>query len=86
MAILDLCCGYGKPTLDLRDKLISNGVEISKLIGYDVSADMIRTAQSKNEHFPQVQFHRKNAESEFDDVDEYDVVFCLFGLHWMNDL
>ena len=47
---------------------------------------MIKSAQNKNEHFPQLQFHRKNVESEFDDVDQYDVAICLFGLHWMNDL
>ena len=47
---------------------------------------MIKSAQNKNEHFPQLQFHRKNVESEFDDVDQYDVATCLFGLHWMNDL
>jgi ubiquinone/menaquinone biosynthesis C-methylase UbiE len=61
-------------------------VEIAKLVGYDVSGDMITFAQGKNTFFPQVDFLKKNAESEFEDVAEYDVVVCLFGLHWMNDL
>lgn len=47
---------------------------------------MIKSAQNKNGHYPQLQFHKKNIESEFDDVDQYDVAICLFGLHWMNDL
>jgi SAM-dependent methyltransferase len=61
-------------------------VEITKLIGYDVSEDMINFDKEKNSFYPQVQFQKKNVENEFTDVAEYDVVVCLFGLHWMNDL
>jgi SAM-dependent methyltransferase len=47
---------------------------------------MINYDDEKNTFFPQVDFKRKNVETEFEDVAEYDVVVCLFGLHWMNDL
>ncbi len=47
---------------------------------------MIKSAQNKNEHFPQLQFHRKNIDTQFDDVDQYDVAICLFSLQWLNEL
>lgn len=86
LCILDLCCGYGLTTLTLRDRLIKNGVEIEKIVGYDVSEDMISFDQGKNQYYPQVDFRKKNIEAELDDVAQYDVAYCLFGLHWMNDL
>ncbi len=86
VSILDLCCGYGLATLSLRERLIKNGVEIFKIIGYDISEDMITFAQANSTLFSEVEFYKKNVETQFDDVAQFDVVVCLFGLHWMNDL
>jgi trans-aconitate methyltransferase len=46
--------------------LANNGVEVSKIVGYDVSGDMIHFAQVNNT-FPNVEFRRANVESEFKD-------------------
>jgi hypothetical protein len=43
--IADVCCGYGLPTFALREKLLSCGVAIEKIIGYDVSQELIKIAQ-----------------------------------------
>jgi 2-polyprenyl-3-methyl-5-hydroxy-6-metoxy-1,4-benzoquinol methylase len=61
-------------------------VEIEKIVGYDVSEDMINFGQGRNEHYPQVDFKKKNIETEYDDIAQYDVAYCLFGLHWMSNI
>lgn len=66
LAIVDIACGYGLPTLTIRELLANNGVEVSKIVGYDVSGDMIHFAQVNNT-FPNVEFRRANVESEFKD-------------------
>lgn len=86
VAILDICCGYAYATMSLREKLINNSVEIARIVGYDISDDMINFAKSQSSLYPEVEFRKKNIEKDFNDVAQFDLVLCLFGLHWMNEL
>jgi SAM-dependent methyltransferase len=86
VSIVDICCGYGMQIITLREKLTKNGVEIAKIVGYDISKDMIQLAQERNTYWPEVDFERKNIETDFCSVEEFDVAICLFGLQWMNEL
>jgi|JI6StandDraft_1071083.scaffolds.fasta_scaffold1173893_1 2-polyprenyl-3-methyl-5-hydroxy-6-metoxy-1,4-benzoquinol methylase len=55
------------------------------MVGYDISEEMIEVAE-KNKISKEMRFGQKNLEKDFDEVEQYDVVIVLFGLHWMNDL
>ena len=72
--------------MTLKKKLEDRGVQIEKIVGYDLSTEMISLAQQQNHHFANVKFIEKNVETEFCDVNEYDFVICLFGLQWMNNI
>ena len=75
--IVDICCGYGRPTFALREILANCGVKVERIVGYDVSEDMIRSANLNNTIKPQVHFERKNIETEYKNVEEFDVAICL---------
>lgn len=86
IAIVDLCCGYGKPTFDLFNNLLERDVDIEKVIGYDISEDMIKSAQEEyKELSPKLNFKQQDVENLTDKA-EYDVVISLFGFHWMNNI
>lgn len=54
------------------------------MVGFDLSDSLITLARSKF-LAPNLKFEQKNLE-EFDEVEEYDAIIVVFGLHWMNDL
>lgn len=81
-----MCCGYGEQTLNLFKLLEEKGVAIEKVIGYDVSPEMIAIAQKTSVAESKFHFSLKNVETELKDVEEFDVVTSFFGLHWMNDI
>jgi hypothetical protein len=54
LVIGDICCGYSLTTLVLREKLLNSGVEIHKIVGYDISSELIEIAQQNNTFFPEV--------------------------------
>ena len=83
--ILDLCCGHGKPTYDLLIKLDDKGVNVEKIIGYDISESQIETATKNHGHEDRISFFVRNAEY-IEEKNEYDVVVSLFGLHWMESI
>jgi ubiquinone/menaquinone biosynthesis C-methylase UbiE len=86
LSILDFCCGEGEPTFDLFKQLEANKVEIEKIVGYDISEETLGVAKKKNSGSPKLQFIKKNLETEFLEVEQYDAVIVLFGLHCMGNL
>ena len=56
------------------------GVKVERIVGYDVSEDMIRSANLNNTFKPQVHFEKKNTETEYKNVEEFDMAICLFAL------
>lgn len=74
LRILDLGCGTGQ----LTHKIASAGAQV---IGFDLSAEMIRAAQSK---FPDIDFRIANA-ADFDFGSDFDAVFSNAALHWVQD-
>lgn len=85
LSILDLCCGHGKPTIDLLRALKREGVCIAQMTGYDISPAQIEQATSLYKEEPRVKFGVKNAEA-LDEEKRYDIIYSLFGLHWMENL
>lgn len=85
LSIVDLCCGYGKPTFELYQSLVAKNVEIDKMIGYDISAVMISQAKDEYKEYQKLEFKEKNVEL-LDDKNKYDIAISLFGLHWMDDV
>ncbi len=81
--ILDLCCGDGGVTSALFYELTRAGISIEKMVGYDISSELIDIAKKyENENLKfQIQDLKK-----MDDQEEYDIVLSLFGLHWIDDI
>ncbi len=85
ISILDLCCGDGGITSALFDKLIGAGVQIGKIIGYDISGPQITLAKQYEREDGRLQFRVQDIKSMTDRA-EYDFVISLFGLHWIEDI
>jgi trans-aconitate methyltransferase len=71
--ILDLGCGTG----DLTNEIAKLG---AKVVGMDVSPDMIEKARKK---YPHLSFLADNGES-FRTEERYDAIFSNAALHWMK--
>lgn len=71
--ILDLGCGTG----DLTNEIAKLG---AKVVGMDVSPDMIEKARKK---YPHLSFLVDNGES-FRTEERYDAIFSNAALHWMK--
>jgi 2-polyprenyl-3-methyl-5-hydroxy-6-metoxy-1,4-benzoquinol methylase len=61
-------------------------VIVEKYYGYDVSAPLIEIANEKYANEPNLKFFKINLDTEFKDVEEFDVVVSFFVLHWVNDI
>lgn len=83
--ILDLCCGDGGVTTALLQRLKAAGIKVKKMVGYDISTDLIEMAKGYEDSNPGLEFKVQDL-SEMDDHGEYDVVLSLFGLHWIEDI
>lgn len=86
-SILDVGCGSGDVTVDLVVPLFPP--QFQRLIGCDLSQNMVEYAQQKNRH-PKVRFEKLDIR---DDVAEFitehgtfDHVVSFYCLHWVNDL
>lgn len=86
LSIVDFCCGSGEPTIELFSQLLQNKVEIESMIGYDILDVALDEARQASHEGTKLRFQKKNLEEEFNDVEQYDVVVALFGLHCMHDL
>lgn len=87
--ILDLCCGHGKPTHQLLTGLESEGINVTKIIGTDISKSQIDTANRDFSH-PKLEFIIDDAENinlQHSSLEhKFDVAVSLFGFHWIRDL
>ena len=70
--VLDLCCGTGDLT-----SLISKSYSGTKVIGLDISLNMLKIAKKKH---PKNVFIKGDAESIAFGENEFDAVTCAFGL------
>lgn len=61
------------------------GVQIKKVVGYDISGDLIKKAIQDNPYPEYIKFEVKNLDLELSDVNEYDFAIDIFGLIWMNN-
>jgi ubiquinone/menaquinone biosynthesis C-methylase UbiE len=85
LKILDLCCGDGGVTAALLDELQKAGVLVEKMVGYDISQELIQTAKHYEKNNSALQFIVQDVNT-MNPVGEYDVVISLFGLHWIADI
>jgi trans-aconitate 2-methyltransferase len=79
--VLDVGCGDGKVTAEIGSR-----VPGGKVVGVDVSADMIGFAQEAflNPKHPNLSFRQADASALSFDA-EFDVVFSNAVLHWIRD-
>ncbi len=85
ISILDLGCGYGKTTSDLQQCLKTKGINVKKIVGYDISSDQILQAQEQYKEEETLEFRVQNIEDMQDDK-QYDLVVSFFTLQWMESL
>jgi len=77
--ILDVGCGDGKITRYLAERL-NNG----RIIGVDLTKDMIHYAQKFHAGLPNLSFEQMSAdEIQFDE--QFDLIFSFSCLHWVAD-
>ncbi|MGC8964514.1 MAG: methyltransferase domain-containing protein [Brevinematia bacterium] len=74
--VLDLGCGVGKLTKEIRE--ITKG----KVIVIDISEEMLKIARDNNKHLD-ILFDVKSAE-EIEFKDCFDIIFCNSAFHWFN--
>ena len=89
ITILDLCCGHGGPSYKLFDEL--RKVNITAYItGWDIAQLQIDEANEKYKPLApdHLTFDVQDVEkiNERTDVQQFDVVISLFGLHWMDNI
>lgn len=85
ISILDLCCGDGGSTHELLQTLTREGVQISRVVGYDISAEQIEVAKTHARRDARLHFGVQDA-GKITDQNQFDVVISLFGLHWIGDI
>ena len=78
MKVLDLGCGTGNLTTELAERVGDKG----HVVGVDPSEERILVAKTKNTS-NNMTFEVGNGE-DFPDV-EYDLVFCTYVLHWIQN-
>jgi trans-aconitate 2-methyltransferase len=78
--VLDIGCGDGKITALIAQKLVRG-----RVIGIDLSAEMIEFARSRfADHQPNLQFLQMDAQ-RIDLAEKFDLVFSNAALHWAPD-
>ena len=78
--ILDLACGNGSFGRRLLNK------QVSSVIGYDLSQKMINEAMSLSKHDSRLKFYVTDLETIKLPIDNYNLVHCQFGFHYIADL
>ncbi|WP_444924346.1 class I SAM-dependent methyltransferase [Microbulbifer sp. DLAB2-AF] len=77
--ILDVGCGDGRITRYLAEHLKSG-----KIVGVDLTEDMIRHARKAHSGVPNLSFEQMSAdEIQFDK--QFDIIFSFSCLHWVAD-
>ncbi|MDR3502515.1 MAG: class I SAM-dependent methyltransferase [Legionella sp.] len=82
--VLDLCCGDGGVTNAIADALESAGIQLEKIVGYDISQEQIEVAKQYEDGVNR--FFKEQDVAAMSDINEYDVIISLFGLHWLADI
>lgn len=79
--ILDIGCGDGKITA-----LISGYIPQGKILGLDLSSDMIEFARNNfiSSDYKNISFLQQDA-SSLSFHDKFDIIFSSFALHWVKD-
>lgn len=80
-SILDLGSGTGKNNCFMAEKVGYRG----RILGLDLSSEMVSIARRRCQHYPQVQFRQQRIEMPLDDREEFDKVFISFTLHGFED-
>ncbi|WP_226648502.1 class I SAM-dependent methyltransferase [Microbulbifer variabilis] len=78
-AILDVGCGDGRITRYLAERL-KNG----KIIGVDLTEDMIRHARKAHARVPNLAFEQMSAD-EIHFEEQFNIIFSFSCLHWVAD-
>jgi len=77
--VLDIGCGDGKVSQEIAKR-----VPEGKVIGIDVSPNMIQVAQSTHAAIPNLSFFQKDAQ-DFSFDQKFDLITSFFTLHWVQD-
>ncbi|MCK4689784.1 MAG: L-histidine N(alpha)-methyltransferase, partial [Candidatus Marinimicrobia bacterium] len=80
-AILDLGSGTGRNIRVMLKALGSTG----RVVGVDISQEMLRQARRRCRAYPQVTFFNRRIEEELSFRDEFDKAFISFTLHGFED-
>jgi trans-aconitate methyltransferase len=78
-AVLDVGCGDGRITVT-----IASSVADGRVVGVDVSAEMIAHARTQHRHLNNLRFVQANA-TALPFESEFSVVFSNAALHWVQD-
>ncbi|GAA5445515.1 trans-aconitate 2-methyltransferase [Microbulbifer sp. NBRC 101763] len=78
-AILDVGCGDGRITHYLAERL-----ENGKIIGVDLTEDMIHHARKVHTGIPNLSFEQMSAD-EIQFNEQFDIIFSFSCLHWVAD-
>jgi len=79
--ILDLGSGTGKNDCFMAEKVGAEG----KILGLDISKEMIKIAKNRCQQYSQVQFQEQRIEAPLSFKEEFDKVFISFVLHGFED-
>ena len=80
-SILDLGSGTGKNDCFMAKKVGDEG----RILGLDISKEMIRIAQERCQVYPQVEFQEQRIEAPLTYQEEFHRVFISFVLHGFED-
>ncbi|XP_017772157.1 PREDICTED: juvenile hormone acid O-methyltransferase-like [Nicrophorus vespilloides] len=82
---LDVGCGSGQVTTNILLPLLPQ--DFKKLVGLDISPEMVKHAKSQNEN-PKVDFIASDISSidiKNDICEEFDHIFSFYCLHWVQN-
>ena len=68
IAIVDICCGYGLHSHYLHEHLAIRGVQIEKIVGVDISKQLVDEGRKKYKDDFKLSFKVANIEASFNDV------------------
>ncbi len=80
--VLDVGCGTGLLVHDMATLVGPNG----RVVGVDISQDMLALAERRCVEFPQVDLKRRNAEDLAEEVESFDAVACAQVLLYIPDV
>ena len=80
-SILDLGSGTGRNDCFMAEKIGSHG----KIVGLDISDEMLSQARSRCRKYPNVTFKKQRIELSLPYQEEFDKVFISFVLHGFED-